>query len=140
MSLVLDASVALAITLDEDAPIDLSLVREYLATGRVFVPSIWHLEVSNVVLSAIRRDQIDLLTGLHRLHLLDGFHVESDNTDDLVDWSDLIRLAIRHNLTTYDASYLELALRHGANLLTLDKALARAARAEGIEVIGVAPD
>jgi predicted nucleic acid-binding protein len=137
MSLVLDASVALAIALEEDAPIDLSQVREHLATDRVFVPSIWRLEVSNVVLSAVRRDQIDLLTGLHRLHLLDGLHVESDNTDDLVDWSDLIRLAIRHNLTTYGASYLELAVRHGASLLTLDKALARAARSEGIKVIGV---
>lgn len=140
MSLVLDASVALAIALEEDAPIDLSLVREHLVSDRVFVPSIWRLEVSNVVLSAIRRDQIDLLTGIHRLHLLDGFEVEFDNTDDQVDWSDLVRLAIRHSLTTYDASYLELAVRRGASLLTLDNALARAARAEGIEVIGAALD
>ena len=44
------------------------------------------------------------------------------------------RLARRHSLSAYDALYLELAVRHGATLTTLDSALARAARAEGIRV------
>ena len=49
--------------------------------------------------------------------------------------SEVLGLARRHALTTYDAAYLELALRLGATLATLDRKLARAADAEGVEVI-----
>jgi len=41
-------------------------------------------------------------------------------------------LAAQHGLTTYDAAYLELAIRRGLPLATLDVSLARAARAEGV--------
>ena len=49
-------------------------------------------------------------------------------------WSATVRLADRHNLTVYDASYLELAQRRRLPLATLDAALGQAARAEGIDV------
>lgn len=45
-------------------------------------------------------------------------------------------LARRHQLTVYDAAYLELALRRGALLATFDRALANAARAEKVPVLG----
>lgn len=45
---------------------------------------------------------------------------------------DVNRLAIKHGITTYDASYLELALREGGAFLTLDKVLLRAAGDEGV--------
>ena len=45
-------------------------------------------------------------------------------------------LARHRRLTVYDAAYLELALRHAVPLATLDQALANAARAEGVAVIG----
>jgi predicted nucleic acid-binding protein len=47
-------------------------------------------------------------------------------------------LARRHKLTAYDAAYLELALREGLALATLDAALIQAAKAEGVELIGEA--
>jgi predicted nucleic acid-binding protein len=46
-----------------------------------------------------------------------------------------VALARRHRLTVYDAAYLELALREGLALATLDTALAEAARAEGVSVL-----
>jgi predicted nucleic acid-binding protein len=45
-------------------------------------------------------------------------------------------LARRHGLTVYDASYLELAQRHGVALATLDAALAEAAQRESLPLIG----
>jgi predicted nucleic acid-binding protein len=45
-------------------------------------------------------------------------------------------LARRHRVTVYDAAYLELALREGLPLATLDAALADAARAEGVALLG----
>jgi predicted nucleic acid-binding protein len=47
-----------------------------------------------------------------------------------------MELARVHRLTVYDAAYLELAAREGVPLATLDSALARAARVEGVEVLG----
>ena len=48
----------------------------------------------------------------------------------------VLTLARRHRLTVYDAAYLELALREGLPLATLDEALASAARAETVLLIG----
>ena len=48
---------------------------------------------------------------------------------------DALDLASRHRLTVYDALYLQLAADIDAELATLDRDLARAARAEGIEVV-----
>jgi predicted nucleic acid-binding protein len=48
----------------------------------------------------------------------------------------LLALARRHGLTVYDAAYLELALREGLDLATLDTELADAARAEGMPLVG----
>ena len=57
--------------------------------------------------------------------------VETDVEED-----ELMRLARRHRLTVYDAAYLELALRRGHPLATLDAALATAARAEAVRLVG----
>jgi len=46
-------------------------------------------------------------------------------------FSDMHRLALDHRLTSYDAAYLELALRHGLPLATLDDKLIRASKAAG---------
>ena len=45
------------------------------------------------------------------------------------------RLALDHRLTSYDAAYLELALRHGLPLATLDDELIRASKAAGVTVL-----
>ena len=44
-------------------------------------------------------------------------------------------MAVKHALTLYDAAYLELALRLRLPLATFDKALCRAAEAEGVRLV-----
>jgi predicted nucleic acid-binding protein len=56
---------------------------------------------------------------------------------DLPETAGVFALAHRHRLSFYDAAYLELAMREGCALATLDQALAQAARSEGIPIIGV---
>src|SRR5947207_11889830 len=56
--------------------------------------------------------------------------------DDAPDQATLMALTRQHRLTVYDAAYLELALREGVPLATLDSSLAAAARAEGVVVLG----
>ena len=59
------------------------------------------------------------------------------STDFNTDLDATLTLAFQHRLTFYDALYLELAVRHGLSLATLDGDLIRAARATGVDVISV---
>ena len=58
------------------------------------------------------------------------------STEFASDEAGVLTLARRHRLTVYDAAYLELALREGVPLATLDGPLANAARTEGVPVLG----
>jgi len=83
-----------------------------------------------------RRGRLDSAQTARALRLLGGLPVAID-TD--VEEETLMQLARRHRLTVYDAAYLELALRAGYPLATLDAALAIAARAERVPLIGESP-
>ena len=78
---------------------------------------------------AERGDRIDADTVSVRLSRLGRLPIDTDFTPNL---DAAFELARKHRLTFYDALYLELALRRGAQLATLDKALERAAAVEGV--------
>lgn len=133
--IVVDASVTLAwCHPDEHTPAVLRIL-EQVATGGAIVPAIWPLEIANSLAMAVRKGRIDrsfrdeLLANLRRLRI----DVEASQRD--LPWFTTINIADRHELTVYDASYLELAMRTRLPLATLDTTLIRAARAEGLEVL-----
>lgn len=95
------------------------------------VPALFWAEIRNVMLVGERRGRIRPGIAETLLAQIDGLDLIYDTAP--VD-ADVLRLARTHGLTIYDALYLELALRGRAALLTLDRALARAARAEGVAV------
>ena len=142
MSLVLDASVALAWIFERPTPAEASLADACLgglADEPAWVPSLWHTEVANSLLVAERRgvvseaQVIDFAQRLSRLPLL---------TDDLTVASRqeaVMSLGRQHQLTAYDATYLELALRKGATLATFDTRLARAMTSAGGALYGSPP-
>ena len=133
--LVIDASVVLSwIFPDEsneyaDHVIDSLVAHQGLVPHRGLVPHIFHFEVRNILLMAERGDRIDADTVSERLSRLDRLPIDTDFTPNL---DAAFELARKHRLTFYDALYLELALRRGAQLATLDKALERAAAVEGV--------
>ena len=105
-----------------------------LQTASIVVPSLWFLEVSNGLIMGershrLRRTETDeALTLIHRLTL----HVDDRSSLSLV--SDVLALARQYMLTTYDAAYLELALRLSLPLATLDRRLGTAAKKAGIRL------
>jgi predicted nucleic acid-binding protein len=132
---VLDASVAVSWCFhdEQDARADASFaLLEDKASA--LVPLLWWFEVRNAAILGIRRSRIteaETATFLARLEkLMIDFAA-------LPDAGSVSALARRHHLTFYDASYLELAIRERIALATLDQALARAATAEGVALIGV---
>ena len=88
-------------------------------------------ELRNVLLVAERRGRVTDITSDAVMEAVDALGIVVDHA---LPGPRVTRLARRHSLSAYDALYLELAVRHGATLTTLDSALARAARAEGIRV------
>ena len=104
--------------------------------GSAVVPSLWWYELRNVMIVNERRGRLDSAKTAHALRLLRGLPVAID-TD--VEEEALMQLARRHRLTVYDAAYLELALRAGHPLATLDASLSIAAQAERVPLIVESP-
>lgn len=128
--LVLDSSATLAWLLDDERSAIRTL--EALETERVTVPAHWILEVTNGLRMAVRRRRLvpgDRAPILRRLAVLP---IRVDVETAAHGWHAIPELADRYELTTYDAAYLELALRLELPLATLDQDLARAARAAGV--------
>ena len=98
-----------------------------LSTGSVMVPQHWRLEVANLARMAVKRKRLDDGELPSIVSRLDDFFVQVDGETDRKAWSSILDLSRQHDLTTYDAAYLELALRIGGLLATSDKRLTEAA-------------
>ena len=101
-----------------------------------WVPGLWRLEVANVLEMKVRRGQINAEFQGVTLADLALLPISLDLETHEQAWSATARLAARHRLTVYDAAYLELALRRGLPLATLDRDLRDAARIERVELLG----
>ena len=134
MRFVLDASIALCWLYrdeqDNRADTALGFLR---AQSYGLVPTLWWYEIRNAALVGTRRNRIseqdlsDFLVDINDLPIIAG---------ELSDEEAVFTLARRHRLTFYDACYLELASRERLPLATLDRAMAEAATAEGVVLIG----
>lgn len=136
MNLVLDASVALSWCFeDEGGAMEMAVLRR-LRDDEAVVPALWTLEVTNGLVTAERRGRLDAAGVLRASHLLLALPIVVEPVERSGAASAVLPLARRHGLSAYDAAYLELALRRGIPLATADAALHRAARAEGVAVLG----
>ena len=129
---VLDGSVTLAwLFHDEQDPYADAIIGK-LPHIEMLVPRIWHLEVANVLLVGERRGRCSQADTTSWLGFLSGLPILVDGSTEARAWSDTINLARQQSLTEYDAAYLELALREGLPLATLDSKLEAAATAVGV--------
>lgn len=133
MPFVLDASITAAWTFeDEDHP-HAAVAFDLISTDSALVPSLWWFEVRNMLLINERRRRLTPAKTALFLHDLSNFAIVQDH---MPDEAEIMRLARTHQLTVYDATYLELAQRSGCALATLDSALVRAAHAESVPILG----
>lgn len=133
---VVDASVVVGWLLGEDTAFELARpVLEVLKSARMLVPAIWQSEIANVLVVRERQKRIDEATFTRSIRLLEDLGPEVDILSATAIFDRVVPLARRHQLTSYDAAYLELALRERAPLATFDAALSRAAEREGVETL-----
>ena len=136
MSFVLDSSVTLTWCFDDERTDATDALLERVVESGAEAPAHWPLEILNALAMAERRGRIEA----DRRQSLAGYLHDLPVTIDVETashaWATTARLAARHRLTIYDAAYLELALRLGLPLATLDKELRVAAGALGVTLLG----
>jgi predicted nucleic acid-binding protein len=108
-----------------------------LVENGAWVPSLWPLEVANVLETGVRRGRHDIAFRDSTLADLSLLPISTDPETGNRAWNATLELAHRHRLTLYDAAYLELARRRQLPLATLDSDLRAAAMAEGVPLLGI---
>jgi predicted nucleic acid-binding protein len=135
--LVLDNSVALAWCFEtERTPVLEALLRQVGAHGAI-APTIWPLEAANGLIMAERRGRLDATSRRELTDFLRRLPIVLDDETQERAWTNATQLALLHGLTIYDSAYLELAIRRGLPLATLDRDLHRAGKLVGLELLGL---
>jgi predicted nucleic acid-binding protein len=134
MPLVIDASVVAAWHFPDERNSQSDAIMDRLEYDSARMPALWWFEVRNVMLIGERRGRTTREHSERFLEFLRGLPIELAPLPNEVA---VINLARQHQLSFYDATYLELAQRENIALATIDRALARAAAAEGVPLIGV---
>jgi predicted nucleic acid-binding protein len=137
MSLVLDASVALAWVYVDETTEAISAVFEQVKRDRAWIPALWRWEVANALQMNVRRKRHDADFRDAALSNLAWFPINVDVQAEPEAWLSALLIAQRHNLTVYDASYIEIAHRRKIPLATLDRELRTSAENEGVKLLGM---
>lgn len=132
MLFVLDNSVVCGWLLPAQATPYTDAVAERLPEGRAIAPSLLRLEYTNVLRTACKRGRLIASQAQDFIEQLALLPLDIDR--EVPAPAELLALALRHDLSVYDATYLELALRTQLPIATQDAALASAARASGVGV------
>ncbi|MHB8883609.1 MAG: type II toxin-antitoxin system VapC family toxin [Methylovirgula sp.] len=136
MSLVLDASLALAWYFEDESTLATEELLDQVARTGAVVPPLWRLEVVNGFQSGIRRERIDPAYRDASLADLRQLPIAIDPDSDAYIWATTLGLSDSYELTIYDACYLELAQRRNLPLATHDRQLRQAAQSLKIPLLG----
>lgn len=135
MGFILDASVTLAWCFGDEATEATSSLLTRLRSEKAYVPQIWSLEIGNILVTAERKKRITFADVTEFVALLTHLNIQVDHETSSRGLREIITLAHSEKLTTYDAAYLELAMRHGLPLATQDLHLKQAAKRLGVIVL-----
>ena len=134
---VFDNSVAMRWVLKSDKVSDQVYAERVLksfANKDALVPNLWHLEASNVLLGAEKRSEITTGETEGFISQLENLPIQVDPLTSHRSFTRILALGRAYNLSSYDAAYLELAIREGIPLATLDRVLMEAAKKSGADI------
>lgn len=129
---VVDNSVIMSWCFEDEKDRYATAVLDALDSGTARVPAIWPLEAGNVLLAAQRKKRIGEAAAIRFLELLQQLPIVVEQESPSRMLREIYSLAKLHGLSTYDSSYLDLSMRLGLPLATLDESLIQAARQCGI--------
>jgi predicted nucleic acid-binding protein len=131
---VIDNTVTMAWCFTEEATelTETLLSRLSSSTDSAIVPALWLYEVVNVTALAVRSGRVTEAKAHAFLESLADLPIEVENPTRIQMFVSVRALVAQYKLTAYDASYLELAIRHKLPIASADKAVMRAAHTAGI--------
>jgi predicted nucleic acid-binding protein len=133
MSFVIDNSVVSGWLLESQASAYSEAIAQRLQTEAAIAPPLLPLEYTNVLRTACKRQKLIAAQAQEMLAMLAELPISIDTT--VPSPAQLFDLALRYDLTSYDALYLDLALRRSLPIATQDQALAHAAMVAGVGVV-----
>jgi predicted nucleic acid-binding protein len=133
---VIDASSVLSWCFEDEGGAEADALIEKVAAEGAAVPGLWSLEVSNGLLVGERRRRIRPAESAAFVTMIEELPIVVDRATAARALHETMSLAREHRLTTYDAAYLELAMRLGLPLATGDRELAAAAERVGVALLG----
>lgn len=134
---VLDNSVAMRWHLESEKAADQKYAESILISlsdAEALVPNLWHLEATNVLLGAERRGDTSIGEIERFISQLENLPLYVDPLTASHSFSRTMTLARAYKLSSYDAAYLELAIREGLAIATLDGGLIKAAKKAGVDL------
>ena len=133
---IIDNSVVMSWCFRDESNKYADIVLDNLQNSSAVVPFVWPLEVANVLLVAERRKRLTEADSMRFLTLLNQLPitVEEGHSENMM--LRILSLAREHRLSSYDASYLDLAMRKGLPIATLDKGLRAAAQKTKVRIFG----
>ena len=134
MPIVVDALIALAWCFEDKSSEYSEAALDLLPTEGAVAPAFWMLEVGNALVAAERRRRISDVESSRFLSRLQALPIEIDYTEVSASVDDVLYVARKHELTLYDACYVELALRRELELYSADARLRKGAEAAGVKV------
>lgn len=134
---VIDNSVVMSWCFEDEANRYADAVLDSLTDAVAIVPSIWPLEVINVLLVAERRQRLNQTASARFLTLLGKLPIEVEQGQPEARMGELLALGRANQLSSYDTSYLELAMRQGVPIATLDQKLIEAARTVAVPLLKI---
>jgi len=134
---VVDNSVVMTWCFKDEADPYADSVLKSLTENEAIVPAIWSLEVVNVLLVAERRNRLSESASTRFLALLSQLPIYVERTWPEKMMSQLLALGRDNSLSSYDAAYLELAMRQGLSIATLDSKLLEAAKRIGVPILDI---
>lgn len=135
-SFVVDASVAMTwLFKDEITPATQKLLKD-VSDNVALVPAWWFIEIANALVVAERKGRVGATEIADFIAVVESARIETDNEGPPRAFTHLLPLCRAHQLTSYDAVYLDLAVRRQLPLATLDEPLRKAARKLGVKLLG----
>jgi predicted nucleic acid-binding protein len=134
-SFIIDCSMTMSWFFPDEATATAQQIQNRLISEAAIVPSIWYLEVANVLSMAEKRKRTTQEDSAAFLRHLQTFEIHADDTWQHRAFDQVMTLCRVHQLTSYDAAYLELAIRSQLPLASLDNALCKAAKALGLRIL-----
>jgi predicted nucleic acid-binding protein len=135
---VLDGSLTMSWCFEDEASPETDEIQDWLTgDSRAYVPTLWHLEIANVLWACERRKRIMEADSVRFLALLAALNITTDHQTELHAGQATLGLARLHGLSVYDSSYLELGMRLGLPLASKDQALRKVAQTVGLSVLPV---